>query len=215
MRRRLSALATCLLLGACIPQVDSPRRAPPPPRYPAPSPRVQPRQPLGERVQQLPAPRPAWEIRGAAADAHYVAAQTWVMRPGDTLSQRYADTGLGDEVSFAAAEGWGERVLRPLLGREWTPGTVINVNFPPVPADAVKGVKVVRQGMRDYGRARLEPRTDPRGFPYYWLSLGRTEHALVPGTDLAAVADGYVTVTPLHLDLTHDASLQALANAYL
>ncbi len=104
MRRRLSALATCLLLGACIPQVDSPRRAPPPPRYPAPSPRVQPRQPLGERVQQLPAPRPAWEIRGAAADAHYVAAQTWVVRPGDTLSHIADRTGAGVTV-IAAANG--------------------------------------------------------------------------------------------------------------
>lgn len=135
--------------------------------------------------------------------------------PSIALSQRYADTGLGDEVSFAAAEGWGERVLRPLLGREWTPGTVVNVNFPPLPADAVKGVKVVRQGMRDYGRARLEHRIDPRGFPYYWLSLGRIEHALAPGTDLAAVAEGYVTVTPLHLDLTHERSLEALHGAYL
>jgi len=135
--------------------------------------------------------------------------------PSIALSQRYAATGMGDEVSFATAESWGERVLRPLIDGRWAPGTVINVNFPPIDPAAVKGIRAVRQGMRDYGRARLEPRTDPRGFPYYWLSLGRTEHELVPGTDLAAVADGYVTVTPLHLDLTHDASLQALANAYL
>jgi len=125
------------------------------------------------------------------------------------------EAGVGVEVRFAAGEGGGGGVLGRLLGREWTPGTVINVNFPPVPADAVKGVKVVRQGMRDYGRARLEHRTDPRGFPYYWLSLGRIEHALAPGTDLAAVAEGYVTVTPLHLDLTHERSLEALRDAYL
>ncbi len=134
--------------------------------------------------------------------------------PAIALSQRYADTGMGDDVSFDAARGWGERTLRPLLDSPWVPGTVININFPPVPANRVKGIDVVRQGMRDYGRARLEPRSDPRGFPYYWLSLGRIDHALVPGTDLAAVAEGYVTVTPLHLDLTHDASLQALGAAY-
>lgn len=135
--------------------------------------------------------------------------------PAIALSQRYGDTGMGDEVSFAAADAWGERVLRPVLDRPWVPGTVVNINFPPVAADAVKGVRVVRQGMRDYGRARFERRDDPRGFPYYWLSLGRIEHALEAGTDLAAVAEGYVTVTPLHLDLTHDASLQALGDAYL
>ncbi|MFW2851339.1 5'/3'-nucleotidase SurE [Sphingomonas sp. TX0543] len=135
--------------------------------------------------------------------------------PAIALSQRYGDTGMGDEVSFAAADAWGERVLRPVLDRPWVPGTMVNINFPPVAADAVKGVRVVRQGMRDYGRARFERRDDPRGFPYYWLSLGRIEHALEAGTDLAAVAEGYVTVTPLHLDLTHDASLQALGDAYL
>lgn len=135
--------------------------------------------------------------------------------PAIALSQRYADTGLGDDVSFAAASAWGERVLRPMLDRPWIPGTVVNINFPPVAAEAVKGVRVVRQGVRDYGRARFERRDDPRGFAYYWLSLGRIDHALEPGTDLAAVAEGYVTVTPLHLDLTHDASLQALGDAYL
>ncbi|WP_298672452.1 5'/3'-nucleotidase SurE [uncultured Sphingomonas sp.] len=135
--------------------------------------------------------------------------------PAIALSQRYAETGMGDDVSFDAARSWGERVLRPVLDRPWVPGCVVNINFPPIAADQVKGVRVARQGVRDYGRARFERRDDPRGFPYYWLSLGRVDHAPEPGTDLAAIADGYVSVTPLHLDLTLDASLQALRNAYL
>lgn len=91
--RRLGILATCLLLGACIPQVDRP--APPPPpnynRYPPPPPRPQP----SDRIERLPAPRPAWETAAVDADARYVAAQTYVVRPGDTLSEVADRTGAG------------------------------------------------------------------------------------------------------------------------
>jgi 5'-nucleotidase len=130
------------------------------------------------------------------------------------LSQRYERHGMGDAVPFEAAEAWGERVLRPLLALEMAPRTLLNVNFPPVAADAVKGVRVVRQGLRDYGRLAVEDRTDPRGFPYMWLSMGRKPHEPEPDTDLAAAADGYVSVTPLHLDLTHAPSLAMVKDAF-
>lgn len=126
------------------------------------------------------------------------------------LSQRYAQTGMGDRVSFDTAEAWGERVLRPLLDFDWAPRTLINVNFPPVAPDAVKGVRAVSQGLRDYGRVGLDKRVDPRGFAYYWLAMSRLPHSPEPDTDLEAIEAGYVTVTPLHLDLTHRASLGAL-----
>ena len=129
------------------------------------------------------------------------------------LSQLYADAGPGDEVSYDAAEGWGERVLRPLLAADWAPRTVVNVNFPALPAAEVKGVRVVRQGLRDHGRLRLDERVDPRGFPYYWLALQKLPHDPGPGTDLDAVERGYVSVTPLHLDLTHHASLASFGRA--
>lgn len=130
------------------------------------------------------------------------------------LSQRYADEGRGDAVSFATAEAWGERVLRPLIDAPWAPQTVVNINFPPVAADAVKGVRVVGQGLRDYGRALFHKRTDPRGYDYYWLGLGRVQHTPGAATDLEAVGDGYISVTPLHLDLTHGPSLAMLTEAY-
>jgi 5'-nucleotidase len=127
------------------------------------------------------------------------------------LSQRYAQTGMGDAVPFDAAEAWGERSLRPLLDMDWAPRTLININYPPLPADQVKGIRVVSQGFRDYGRVGVERRIDPRGFDYYWLAMARMPHVQAPGTDLEAIEHGFVTVTPLHLDLTHRESLDALA----
>ena len=134
--------------------------------------------------------------------------------PAIALSQRYPAQSPGADVSFATAEAWGARVLAPLLDGAWAARSVVNINFPSVAPDAVTGIAVVRQGLRDYGRARFEKRTDPRGFDYHWLALGRIAHDPVTGTDLAAIDEGRITVTPLQLDLTHDASLERLADLY-
>lgn len=130
------------------------------------------------------------------------------------LSQRYARSGMGDAVPFDTAETWGERTLRPLLTMDWAPRTLVNINFPPIAADAVQGIRVVSQGLRDYGRVALDKRVDPRGFPYYWLAMGRLPHQPMPDTDLDAIEAGFVTVTPLHLDLTHRESMDRLRGAY-
>jgi len=126
------------------------------------------------------------------------------------LSQAYSREGMGDTVPFAAAEAWANRVLAPLLEVESPPGTLINVNFPALPPDQVKGIRVCRQGLRDYGRLRIVQRKDPRGYDYYWFGLGPMVQTPGHQTDLEAIADGYVSVTPLHLDLTHDGSIEAL-----
>jgi len=130
------------------------------------------------------------------------------------LSQRYAAPAPGERVSFEAAEQWGERVLRPLLDADWAPRTLMNVNFPPVPAAEVKGIRAVSQGLRDYGRMKLDKRTDPRGFDYYWFGLGRIDHRPAADTDLEAIEMGYITVTPLHLDMTHRESLDMVTDIF-
>ncbi|WP_404480500.1 5'/3'-nucleotidase SurE [Novosphingobium sp. BL-52-GroH] len=130
------------------------------------------------------------------------------------LSQVYAKEGLGDAVNFSAAEEWGARVLRPLLDQPFAPRTLVNVNFPAIAADAVKGIRVVRQGFHDYARGSVVEGMDPRGFPYFWFGLHGIEHTAGHATDLEAIAEGYVSVTPLQLDLTHEASLQAIAGRY-
>jgi 5'-nucleotidase len=134
--------------------------------------------------------------------------------PSIALSQSYAKEGMGDTVPFAAAEAWAEKVLRPLVATPMAPRTLVNVNFPALPPDAVKGIRVVRQGLRDYGRLKIVQRTDTRGYDYYWFGLGPMIETPGHQTDLEALADGYVAVTPLHLDLTHEASLAALAALY-
>jgi 5'-nucleotidase len=134
--------------------------------------------------------------------------------PAIALSQVYAREGMGDTVPFDAAIGWGERVLRPLIEAEFAPRTLMNVNFPALPAEDVKGIRVVRQGFHDYGRARIDQRTDPRGYDYFWFGLRPMVQTPAQDTDIEAVADGYISVTPLQLDLTHAASMSALRSAY-
>jgi 5'-nucleotidase len=130
------------------------------------------------------------------------------------LSQVYSTEGLGENVPFEAAEHWGELVLRPLLDAPFAERTLVNVNFPPLAAEAVKGIRVVRQGFHDYSRGSVVEGLDPRGFSYFWFGLHGIEHTPGHATDLEAIADGFVAVTPLQLDFTHDASLSALAARY-
>jgi 5'-nucleotidase len=130
------------------------------------------------------------------------------------LSQSYSREGMGDTVPFGAAEAWAERVLAPLMQFDLPAGTLLNINFPALAAEDVRGVRVCRQGIRDYGRLRIVERTDPRGYPYFWFGLGPMVETPGHSTDLEAIADGYVAVTPLHLDLTHGPSLGRLAGLY-
>ena len=130
------------------------------------------------------------------------------------LSQVYATEGTGDEIPFDAALVWGERVLRTLLARPDTAKTLINVNFPALPPEQIKGIKVARQGFYDVDRTRIVKAAGPRGYDYFWFGLGQA--VTTPGhrTDLEVIQDGYISVTPLHLDMTHHASLEALAARY-
>lgn len=130
------------------------------------------------------------------------------------LSQVYAREGMADDVPFGAAREWGARVLAPLLDVPLPKRTLVNVNFPPVPPSEVKGIRAARQGFHDYSRGSVVEGRDPRGYRYYWFGLEPIEHTLDHGTDLEAIDEGYVSVTPLQLDLTHHASLGDLATRY-
>lgn len=130
------------------------------------------------------------------------------------LSQVYDRQGMGDSVPFDAAAAWGERVLRPLIDAPLAPRTLVNINFPAVPAEAVKGIRIAQHGLRDYGRLQIVTNRDPRGYEYHWFALGPPIDTPAHSTDLEAVADGFIAVTPLHLDLTHHASLAMLGEVY-
>tara|TARA_B100000029_G_scaffold476837_1_gene521303 strand:- start:127 stop:891 length:765 start_codon:yes stop_codon:yes gene_type:complete len=130
------------------------------------------------------------------------------------LSQVYSKEGMGENGPFGPAMEWGAKVLAPLLDTPLPKRTLVNVNFPPVPPSEVKGIRAVRQGFHDYSRGTVVEGRDPRGFQYYWFGLEAIEHTLDHGTDLEAIDEGYISVTPLQLDLTHHSSLGALAERY-
>ena len=112
-------------------------------------------------------------------------------------------------IKWATAERYAPEVIERLLSMPWPEDVLVNVNFPDLVADEVAGLRVTTQGKRKIGDTLLE-RTDPRGEPYLWIGALRESEHPGDGTDLAAIAAGYVSITPVHLDMTHHASLQAL-----
>ena len=130
------------------------------------------------------------------------------------FSQVYAREGMGDDVPFAAALEWAPKVLTKLIDAPMADRTLINVNFPALPADAIKGIRVVRQGFHDYSRGTIVEGRDPRGYRYFWFGLDPIEHTLDHGTDLEAIEDGYVAITPLQLDFTHYSTMGILADRF-
>jgi 5'-nucleotidase len=122
--------------------------------------------------------------------------------PGIALSQMgfYED---GDEI-FEAAETYGPGIVRRLVEVGWPSDVILNVNFP-----ALRGrtdppeVEVTRQGFRDVHIRHAEKRTDLRGRDYYWMGFRNERSRPSEGTDLRALYEGRISVTPLHIDLTH------------
>ncbi len=128
------------------------------------------------------------------------------------LSQVMMNYTAGEE-DFSTATSHGAAIIRHIQGIDWPDGMLININFPPVlPAD-VKGVSVTHQGFRDYGNIHLVKRTDPRGFPYYWHGFGKEKPVPDEATDLHAMHNALISVTPLHLDMTHYQSIASLRQA--
>jgi 5'-nucleotidase len=114
------------------------------------------------------------------------------------------------ETALAHAPG----VIRTLIAETWTPQMLINVNFPDLAPDAVKGIAVTSQGRRDLGGLHLEQRQDTWGEPYFWVGFERRRSDPADGTDLRAIADGKISITPLSMDLTHATARTGLAKAF-
>ena len=129
------------------------------------------------------------------------------------VSQGYNHAGDRNVVRYATAEALAPALISKLVASALPGGTLVNINFPDRDAAEVKGVAVTRQGKRDQSFLHVDARVDGRGFDYYWLTYrGRTMDA-AEGSDLAALRQGYVSVTPLQLDLTDGASLSSLQAA--
>jgi 5'-nucleotidase len=113
---------------------------------------------------------------------------------------------VGEHFSFAACAVFAAELTRRVLKRERRVDIILNVNFP-VPE--FRGVKITRLGKRIYAEGVIE-RLDPRGRKYYWIGGEAPTWHPGEGTDFEAVQNGYVSITPLHLDLTHHASIPLL-----
>ena len=132
--------------------------------------------------------------------------------PSIALSQAFNIHTPGGPAFDTAREhaGW---VIADLLASGWPQGVLINVNFPDLPGRDDLEIAVTSQGRRNESANVIEERQDPRGISYFWIGFRRERPAARPGSDLRAVFDGRISVTPLHLDRTHEASRHALATA--
>lgn len=130
--------------------------------------------------------------------------------PSIAMSQHYAN---GDRIRWATAAACAPEVIKRLTAAPWPRNMLVNVNFPDVAPEEVKGIVPAAQGKRKIGD-NLVARTDPRGRPYYWIGALRDEVPDKPGTDLCAVLEGKVSVTPVYLDLTDTRALAALRKVF-
>jgi 5'-nucleotidase len=105
--------------------------------------------------------------------------------------------------NFDAAEAFAPGIIKRLVEIGWPADVVININFPHLPVDQITEVEVTRQGFRDVHVRHAERRTDLRGKDYYWIGFRQERSSPPEGTDLRALYEGKISVTPLHIDLTH------------
>src|SRR2546429_67732 len=130
----------------------------------------------------------------------------WVVAPELSMETRNAP-------QWDTALKFGPQILRKVIEAGVPKNTVINVNFPACAPEEVAGIRVTRQGKRNLGFLKVDQRRDGRGNPYFWIGFERAAVMDTPeeGTDLAALAARYVSVTPLRLDRTDDAVSESLA----
>ncbi|WP_051630809.1 5'/3'-nucleotidase SurE [Afifella pfennigii] len=129
------------------------------------------------------------------------------------LSQAFGRESV-EHPHFDCALTHGPEIIRRALEAEIPVGVLMNVNFPDRAAGNVAGVSVTRQGRRAEGWLRIEERADGRGRPYYWIGFRHTQMEAPPETDLAALAAGRISVTPLSLDMTDEATRSDLLDHF-
>lgn len=113
------------------------------------------------------------------------------------------------EWDFAFAAEFAAGLAAQVLERRLETDVLLNVNVPMIPREQIRGVQVTRLGHRIYRDVLLE-RQDPRGQTYYWIGGEMPAGQADEGTDVKALLDGYVSITPIHLDLTNHRLIQEL-----
>lgn len=108
---------------------------------------------------------------------------------------------LPGALDFAPAARVAGKVAANIIANGLPEGALLSVNVPYLADDQIRGMRVTRQGLRIY-RDELVRRADPRGRPYYWIGGDAPSGKVEEGTDIGALHDGYVSITPIQLDLT-------------
>lgn len=130
--------------------------------------------------------------------------------PGIAFSLASPGT-IPEELDFGAAAGVARGIVKVAMAQGLDGDLLLNVNIPYRPTSELKGIRITRQGLRVY-RDKLVERVDPRGRPYYWIGGEWPTGVPDEGTDIGAVEEGYVSITPLQLDLTDRQRLDQLAS---
>ncbi|NLF46152.1 MAG: 5'/3'-nucleotidase SurE [Syntrophomonadaceae bacterium] len=108
---------------------------------------------------------------------------------------------FSEEMDFTFAARFTRRMIKSLMQEGIKPHTLLNVNIPSVSEEHIKGIRITRLGTRNYENL-FDEMKDPRGNSYYWMGGGIKEEVQDPESDVAAARDGFISVTPIHLDLT-------------
>ena len=120
--------------------------------------------------------------------------------PGIAVSLEVPEKHVG-EIDFGSAARAANAVVQHVIKNGLPPEILLNVNVPFLKDDQIRGFRHTRQGLRVY-HSRLDERLDPRDRPYYWIGGDAPTGVPERGTDIGALAEGYISVTPLQLDLT-------------
>ena len=180
-----------------------------------------------------------WRVDGTPTDCVLLAMQGAVdgERPDLVVSGINAGSNLGDDITYsgtvaAAMEGtllghpsiavslFGDNhfdtaarvtvdLVALVIEHGMPPDTLLNVNVPDIEWESINGLRLTHQGKRTYSEQIVKKR-DPRGRPYYWVAGEGPFWETDQGADFTAVDDGYISVTPLHLDLTNHKALDAM-----
>ena len=118
---------------------------------------------------------------------------------------------FGANIDFTVSSQFAALLARNILEKGFANDALLNVNVPNLPRDRIAGIEVTKLGKRNY-RDQLVERLDPYGNPYYWVGGPAIADDAQPGTDVAALRDGKISVTPIALDLTSHELLDELAS---
>ena len=132
------------------------------------------------------------------------------------MSQYYGKYNHDLDDPFDAARAHAAPMVRQLLStapwHDKAYSTFYNINFPPIPADKVKGVRSTRQGARGSAAFGVEPQVAGNGRRYLWISHKADNASAAQGSDAYEASQGYATITALHADLTSESALKSIAN---